>query len=421
MEKSLSINSKTGIITSAKPDSLFVKIVLGILNNMNKGTLNVVFPWGEEMKFGGDDSSITANIKITDPRFFKKVVLYGDIGFGEAYVEGYWETESITNVISWMILNVENNPAISGGSRRFSPISMLKYINKVYHKMNLNSRTGSRRNISSHYDLNNDFFRLWLDESMTYSSAIFKSEQTTLLEGQIEKYDRICRELKLKPTDHVLEIGCGWGGFSAYAAKNYECRITAVTISKEQFDFALKRINDNNLSGQVEVLLKDYRDIEGQFDKIVSIEMIEAVGHEFLPAYFSKIDQLLKKDGAVALQAITSHDSNYKQLRKGVDWIQKHIFPGSLLPSIGIINEVVNKTSNMHLHSLMGFGYDYARTLKEWREKFNSRVEDIMQLKFDTEFVRKWNYYLSYCEAAFKMRNINVVQLVYTRPNNRNL
>lgn len=421
MEKSLSINSKTGIITSAKPDSLFVKIVLGILNNMNKGTLNVVFPWGEEMKFGGDDSSITANIKITDPRFFKKVVLYGDIGFGEAYVEGYWETESITNVISWMILNVENNPAISGGSRRFSPISMLKYINKVYHKMNLNSRTGSRRNISSHYDLNNDFFRLWLDESMTYSSAIFKSEQTTLLEGQIEKYDRICRELKLKPTDHVLEIGCGWGGFSAYAAKNYGCRITAVTISKEQFDFAVKRINENNLSGQVEVLLKDYRDIEGQFDKIVSIEMIEAVGHEFLPAYFSKIDQLLKKDGAVALQAITSHDSNYKQLRKGVDWIQKHIFPGSLLPSIGIINEVVNKTSNMHLHSLMGFGYDYARTLKEWREKFNSRVEDIMQLKFDTEFVRKWNYYLSYCEAAFKMRNINVVQLVYTRPNNRNL
>lgn len=421
MEKSLSINSKTGIITSARPDSLFVKIVLGILNNMNKGNLNVVFPWGEEMKFGGDDSSITANIKITDPRFFKKVVLYGDIGFGEAYVEGYWETESITNVISWMILNVENNPAISGGSRRFSPISILKYINKVYHKMNLNSRTGSRRNISSHYDLNNDFFRLWLDESMTYSSAIFKSEQTTLLEGQIEKYDRICRELKLKPTDHVLEIGCGWGGFSAYAAKNYGCRITAVTISKEQFDFALKRINDNNLSGQVEVLLKDYRDIEGQFDKIVSIEMIEAVGHEFLPAYFSKIDQLLKKDGAVALQAITSHDSNYKQLRKGVDWIQKHIFPGSLLPSIGIINEVVNKTSNMHLHSLMGFGYDYARTLKEWREKFNSRVEDIMQLKFDTEFVRKWNYYLSYCEAAFKMRNINVVQLVYTRPNNRNL
>ncbi len=421
MEKSLNINSRAERIASVRPNSLFVKIVLGILQKMSKGTLNVVFPWGEELTFGNGDNTMSANIKITDERFFKKVVLYGDIGFGEAYVDGYWETDSITNVISWMILNVENNPAISGGSRRFSPISLLKYVNKIYHRMNLNSKKGSRKNISSHYDLNNDFFRLWLDESMTYSSAIFKSEQTTLLEGQIEKYDRICRELKIKPSDHVLEIGCGWGGFSAYAAKNYGCSITAVTISKEQYDFAVKRIQDNGLSGQVEVLLKDYRDIEGQFDKVVSIEMIEAVGHEFLPAYFSKIDKLLKKDGAVALQAITSHDSNYRQLRNGVDWIQKHIFPGSLLPSIGIINEVVNKTSNMHLHSLKGFGYDYARTLKEWREKFNLRIDDIMQLKFDTEFVRKWNYYLSYCEAAFKMRNINVVQLVYTRPNNRNL
>ena len=421
MEESLNINSRAERIASVRPNSLFVKIVLGILQKMSKGTLNVVFPWGEELTFGNGDNTMSANIKITDERFFKKVVLYGDIGFGEAYVDGYWETDSITNVISWMILNVENNPAISGGSRRFSPISLLKYVNKIYHRMNLNSKKGSRKNISSHYDLNNDFFRLWLDESMTYSSAIFKSEQTTLLEGQIEKYDRICRELKIKPSDHVLEIGCGWGGFSAYAAKNYGCSITAVTISKEQYDFAVKRIQDNGLSGQVEVLLKDYRDIEGQFDKVVSIEMIEAVGHEFLPAYFSKIDKLLKKDGAVALQAITSHDSNYRQLRNGVDWIQKHIFPGSLLPSIGIINEVVNKTSNMHLHSLKGFGYDYARTLKEWREKFNLRIDDIMQLKFDTEFVRKWNYYLSYCEAAFKMRNINVVQLVYTRPNNRNL
>ena len=227
--------------------------------------------------------------------------------------------------------------------------------------------------------------------------------------------------LNLKPTDHVLEIGTGWGGFALFAAENYGCKVTTTTISKEQYYHAFHLITEKKLNDKIEVLLRDYRELEGQYDKIVSIEMLEAVGHKFLPVYFSKINSLLKKDGAAALQVITSHDSNYDELRKGVDWIQKHIFPGSLLPSISAINNAVNQTSNLHLHDMKNFGLDYAKTLKVWREKFNGKKAEILNLGFDSTFIRKWNYYLSYCEAAFAMRNIGVVQMIYTRPNNRDL
>jgi len=421
MEKVISIKNTLEAESTNWATSLYKKIVLEILSKMEKGQLNVTFPNGEEFVFGGSDKAVVANIKINNSRFFKRIVMYGDVGFGEAYVDGDWDTDNITNVISWMILNVENNPAVSGSGRKFSPISLLKSINRAYHKLNINSKSGSKKNISEHYDLNNDFFKLWLDESMTYSSAIFEGDTTDLREAQIAKYDRLCRQLKIKSTDHVLEIGTGWGGFSIYAAENYGCKITSITISKEQYDYAKNLMTEKNLDKQIDVQLKDYRDISGSYDKIVSIEMLEAVGHEYLPTYFSKVNGLLKPDGAIGLQVITSHDSNYNQLRKGIDWIQKHIFPGSLLPSIAAINSAVNKTSNLYMHDLKNIGLDYARTLKEWRMSFNSRLNEVLKLNFTNTFVRKWNYYLSYCEAAFAMRNISVVQIVYTRPNNRNL
>ena len=421
MEKVITINNYAVERDKWKKYSLYENIVLKILTKMNKGELRVTFPDGEVKTFGGTDKSVTANIRIINPRFYKRIVLFGDIGFGEAYVEGDWETDSITNVISWMILNIENNPAVSGGVKKFSPISLLKVLNRAYHKFNMNTKTKSKKNISDHYDLNNDFFKLWLDESMTYSSAIFTDKNEDLYKAQLEKYDRICRELNIKPTDHVLEIGSGWGGFSIYATENYGCRITTTTISEEQYEYARNLIAGKKLDDKIEILLKDYRELSGSYDKIVSIEMLEAVGHEFLPKYFSKVNELLKPDGAIALQVITSHDSNYEQLRKGVDWIQKHVFPGSLLPSVGAINSAVNKTSNLYLHDLKNFGLDYAKTLKIWREKFNSKLDEVFKLNFIDTFVRKWNYYLCYCEAAFVMRNISVVQMVYTRPNNRNL
>ena len=421
MEKVIAINNYTVERDSVQKYALYKNIVLKILSGMNKGELRVTLPDGEVKTFGGADKSVTANIRIVNPRFYKRIVLFGDIGFGEAYVDGDWETDSITNVISWMILNVENNPAISGSGKKFSPISLLKVLNRAYHKFNMNTKSKSKKNISDHYDLNNDFFKLWLDDSMTYSSAIFTDKNEDLYKAQLEKYDRICRELKLKPTDHVLEIGSGWGGFSIYAAENYGCRITTTTISEEQYKYARNLIAENKLDDRIEILVKDYRELNGSYDKIVSIEMLEAVGHEFLPKYFSKVNELLKPNGAIAIQVITSHDSNYEQLRKGVDWIQKHIFPGSLLPSVGAINSAVNKTSNLYLHDLKNFGLDYAKTLKLWRDKFNSKLNEVFKLNFKNSFIRKWNYYLSYCEAAFSMRNISVVQMVYTRPNNRNL
>ena len=401
--------------------NLYKNIVLSLLEKMNKGTLYLTLPDGEVKMYGGADRNITASINILSPLFFKKIVLYGDIGFGEAYVDGYWDTDDITNVISWMILNVESNPALSGSSKKYSPIRMLKVLNRLYHKFNNNTRIGSRKNISEHYDLNNDFFKLWLDDSMTYSSAYFEYKEQSLYDAQIAKYEKLSSELNIKPTDHVLEIGSGWGGFSIFMAEKYGCTITTVTISEEQYKYAKALIESKKLDDKITILLKDYREITGSFDKIVSVEMLEAVGHEYLLSYFKKINEVLRPDGVLGLQVITSHDSNYEQLRKGVDWIQKYIFPGSLLPSVAAINKAVNKTGNMYLHNLKNFGPDYARTLSEWKSRFNSKADEIKELGFGESFLRKWNYYLSYCEAAFAMRNISVVQMVYTRPNNRNI
>ncbi|HNW00257.1 MAG TPA: cyclopropane-fatty-acyl-phospholipid synthase family protein, partial [Chitinophagales bacterium] len=236
--------------------------------------------------------------------------------------------------------------------------------------------------------------------------------------AQTAKYESLCQSLKLTPADHVLEIGTGWGGFAEYAAKTYGCKITTVTISKEQHAYATERLQKAGLSDRVEVLLRDYRHIEGVFDKVVSIEMIEAVGAQYLDTYFKKIQSVLKPDGVLALQAIICPDSRFESFKKNVDFIQKHIFPGSLLPSIAAINESVNKTGDLFMFGLKDLGRSYGTTLAAWRERFNANIDQVAQMGFDETFIRKWNYYFAYCEAAFNMRNINVVQMVYTRPNN---
>jgi cyclopropane-fatty-acyl-phospholipid synthase len=280
---------------------------------------------------------------------------------------------------------------------------------------------GSRRNISRHYDLNNEFFRLFLDPTLTYSSAYFCREGMNLEDAQIAKYERLCRLLRLKSSDHVLEIGSGWGANAIYMSRHYGCRVTSVTISEEQYRLASERVREAGLDNRVTIQLKDYRVIEAidaRFDKIVSVEMLEAVGHSYMDEYFAKCHALLKKDGILALQVITCPDSRYESLRKGIDWIQKHIFPGSLLPSVGAINNAVNRTGDLTLVDLKDLGLHYAQTLRAWYDQFNSRLSEIRSLGFDEHFVRKWNYYLCYCEAAFAMRNIHVMQLVYTRPNN---
>jgi cyclopropane-fatty-acyl-phospholipid synthase len=253
---------------------------------------------------------------------------------------------------------------------------------------------------------------------MTYSSAYFKEEGMTLEQAQLAKYGRLCRKMHLKPEDHVLEIGSGWGGNAIYMAKNYGCRVTTVTISEEQYRLSKEKIRKENLGSKIEVQLMDYRKLSGTYDKIVSIEMLEAVGADYYNEYFSKCSQLLKRNGILALQVITCPDSRFESIKKGVDWIQKHIFPGSLLPSVGAINLSINKTGDLTLVDLKDIGLHYAHTLATWHKAFNAKLEEVKKLGFDENFIRKWNYYLCYCEAAFAMRNINVMQMIYTRPNN---
>ncbi len=329
-----------------------------------------------------------------------------------------WDTDNITHVIQWFLLNVDHAPTVSGSGVKSILLNLLKAFNKVYHLRRANSLSGSRKNISEHYDLNNEFFALFLDPTMTYSSAYYSRKDMTLEEAQREKYDRLCRQLHLKPEDHVLEIGSGWGGNAIYMAKTYGCKVTTLTISEEQYKLAKERIATEGLEDKITIQVKDYRQMEGKFDKIVSIEMLEAVGAEYYDAYFRKCADLLKKDGIFALQVITCPDSRFESLKNGVDWIQKHIFPGSLLPSIGAINRAVNSTSDLTLVDLKDIGLHYAHTLRVWYDNFNAHLDEVKQLGFDDYFIRKWNYYLCYCEAAFAMRNINVMQLVYTRPNN---
>ena len=395
----------------------YEQAILGMFEKMTKGHLHVSLPGGEEIVIGTGEGDISAFISVHHTGFFKRCVLYGDIGFGEAYTDGDWDTPNITNVLKWFLLNIDNAPTVSGSRLRSLGLNLLKVINRLSHIKRKNSLAGSRKNIAAHYDLNNEFFSLFLDPGMTYSSAYFQKEGMTLLEAQEAKYDRLCRQLNLQPGDHVLEIGSGWGANAIYMAKNYGCEVTTLTISEEQFKLANERIAEAGLQDKITVLMQDYRTMKGRFDKIVSVEMIEAVGHKFLPAYFKKCEELLEPTGILALQAITCPDSRYDHLRKGVDWIQKHIFPGSLLPSVGAINKAINKTSEFTLVDLKDLGLDYATTLAAWREQFNSNAAHIRSLGFDEFFIRKWNYYFSYCEAAFAMRNINVLQMVYVRPN----
>jgi len=392
--------------------------VLNLISKMDKGSLSLTLPDGQQVHLGDGNSTVKATIVIKDAAFYKNLFLYGDIGFGEGFVNGIWDTDNITNVIKWVLLNIENAPSVSGSKAKTTALNIFKWLNRIYHNSRANTITGSQKNIAEHYDLNNDFFATFLDPTMTYSSGYFKDESITLQDAQYAKYERLAQQLNLKATDHVLEIGSGWGGNAIYMASTYGCKVTSVTISVEQQRMAMERVAEAGLTDQVEVVIRDYRAITGMYDKIVSIEMLEAVGHHYYEEYFAKCNEVLKPDGIIAIQVITCPDSRYMSLSKGVDWIQKHIFPGSLLPSVAKINEAINRTGDLTMVDLKDLGLDYARTLHLWNEAFLKNIAQVKDLGFDDTFIRKWRYYFNYCEAAFAMRNINVMQMVYSRPNN---
>ncbi len=396
----------------------YKKTILKFLQPMQSGYLHITLANGEILELGSKQNELHADVTVLDDEFFRRAFLFGDIGFAESYMAGEWTTNDLTKLLSWFLLNVDKAPTLSGSAAKTLILNAFQFANKIFHKKRKNSLTGSRKNIAEHYDLSNEFFSLFLDNTMTYSSGYYTQPDLEPEKAQYAKYDSLCTSLKLSSADHLLEIGTGWGGFAIFAAKNYGCKITSVTISKQQHDFATNRIKEQHLEHLIEVQLKDYRLIDGKFDKVVSIEMIEAVGAQYLKVYFDKIQSVLKPNGVLALQAIVCPDSRFESFKNNVDFIQKHIFPGSLLPSIAAINTAINETGDLFLFGLKDLGKSYVITLSEWRKNFNGNIDQVKQLGFDETFIRKWNYYFSYCEAAFDMRNINVVQMVYTRPNN---
>jgi cyclopropane-fatty-acyl-phospholipid synthase len=393
-------------------NSLSRKVVLGRLQHLEVGFLRVTDD--TETRTFGVRGDLAAAITISDPRFYSSLALGGALGAAEAYMLGYWSSDDLTAVVRVLVRNrsvLENLE--SGFARVMTPVA------KIAHWVNRNTKSGSRRNIAAHYDLGNDFFKLWLDESMMYSAAVFEKDDMTLEEASIAKLDRICRKLELSPDDHVLEIGTGWGGFAVYAAANYGCRITTTTISAEQFAFAKERVQRAGLQDRVTLLLEDYRDLQGVYDKIVSIEMIEAVGHEYLDTYFAQCSRLLKANGMMLLQAITIADQRYKSALKSVDFIQRYIFPGGFLPSVTALAQSLTASTDMRMFHLEDIGAHYAETLRHWRERFFSKLDKIWTMEYGEEFLRMWHYYYCYCEGAFIERAIGNIQVVLVKPDCR--
>jgi cyclopropane-fatty-acyl-phospholipid synthase len=412
---------------SARP-SAFRAPVLAAFSAMVRGRLQIDLPDGSSAEFGAGPEPLplgvagSARIRVKRDAFFRKCVLSGDIGFAESYIDGDWTSPDLVAVVAWFLLNLENAPTVSGSRRAGRPaLNLLRLVNRLGHAMRPNSRATARRNIGDHYDLSNDFFALFLDPTMMYSSAKWARPGLTLEEAQAEKNESLCRSLRLSPDDHVLEIGTGWGGWAIHAARAHRCRVTTVTLSRRQFEHASLRVAQAGLADRVAVRLQDFRETTGVYDKVASIEMVEALGHRYLPEFCRVVNRSLKRDGLLGMQFITCPDPRYGEFRRGVDFIQKHIFPGSLLLSLNRLGDLLSREAGMILHGAEDMGRDYALTLRRWAEAFGSRTEEVRALGFDDRFVRKWAYYLAYCEAAFALRNISVVQTVHTRPNNLSL
>jgi cyclopropane-fatty-acyl-phospholipid synthase len=384
------------------------KAVLLALLQVRDGAVAVTTPDGHRLRFGNGGGPDTA-LKINDWRFARRVLTHGDIGFAEGLMAGEWESEDLAALLTLLASNVERFARLLEGS------IFGKALNGFRHLTRANTRAGSRRNILAHYDLGNRFYEAWLDRSMTYSSARFDQHMRDLESAQQAKYRALAEHLDLKPCEHVLEIGCGWGGFAEFAAREYGVRVTGITISDEQFAYARERLAKAGLSDRVEIRRQDYRDVEGQFDKVASIEMFEAVGEEYWPAYFKKIADVLKPGGRAGLQIITIEDRLFENYRKRADFIQRYVFPGGMLASIERLKQETAK-AGLAWSKVEAFGQSYAETLAEWARRFQAKWHDIRAMGFDERFKQLWLFYLGYCEAGFRTGRTDVVQLELAKP-----
>jgi cyclopropane-fatty-acyl-phospholipid synthase len=388
------------------------RVVLARLKYLRHGEL-VLRDADEQYVFGRRDAVFphTVSVTVTDPAFYTRVLLHGALGGGEAYMEGYWRCDNLTAMIELFLCNRQHLGKLARGVKWLvKPLALLqRYLRR-------NTLKGSRRNIEAHYDLGNELFELFLDPTMMYSCGIFDHGQATLQEASEAKLERICRKLDLKPTDHVLEIGTGWGGFALYAARHYGCRVTTCTISRKQYEYASQRVRDAGLEDHITLLLDDYRELDGSYDKLVSIEMIEAIGHRNFATYFRKCSDLLKADGMMLLQSITISDQRYPVAKNSIDFIQRYIFPGGCLPCVAALGEAIAGNTDLRAYHLEDIGPHYATTLHHWRRRFFANIDKVRRLGYPERFIRMWEYYLAYCEGGFRQRVIGTVQLLLVKP-----
>ena len=399
-------------VKSWRSTELTKRLVFKLFSSLRHGEL-VVHDNGETYRFGGGDLSIapSAAVTIHEPRAYSRILMGGTMGAAEAYIDGDWSTDQLTSVTRVFSSNM---PILE--SMKNKQNWLIKSALKLAHAARKNSLIGSRENIAAHYDLGNDFFSLFLDPTLMYSSAVFPPNYDNLAEASQYKLKLICEDLELKPTDHLIEIGTGWGGMAIYAAENYGCKVTTTTISREQLEYARAEVEKRGLQDKITLLFEDYRDLSGQFDKLVSIEMIEAVGHEYFDTYFSCVSKLLKPDGKAVIQAITINKQRYDDYRKSVDFIKRYIFPGGCLPSLNVISGALTRRTDMQIIDLRDIALDYARTLQHWHDAFMAELDAVKALGFDEKFIRMWRFYLSYCEGGFRERIIGTYQITMAKP-----
>ena len=362
------------------------------------------------LEFGAERTGVDATLEVLDPAFYAELAFGGSVGAGESYMLGHWRTPDLTALMRLMLRNRHALDAMETGLARFSAP-----LRTVAHWLHRNTRAGSRRNISAHYDLGNDFFRLMLDETMMYSCALFERPEMSLAEAQRAKLDAICRKLALGPQDRVLEIGTGWGGFAIHAAARTGCRVTTTTVSPSQFALANERVRAAGLADRVTVLLQDYRDLQGTYDKLVSIEMIEAVGHQYFGEFFRRCAARLVPGGRMLLQSITIADRHYARARDEVDFIKRYVFPGCCIPAVSALAQAMAESSDLRIVQLEDIGPHYATTLVRWRDNFRARIECVRALGYPESFIRMWEFYLGYCEAGFAKRALGDVQMLLAR------
>ncbi len=391
-------------------DAFLRRRLLAQLAPMHDGQLRVRDAFGEVL-LGDGRGPLQATVTIDDPAFYRKVAAQGSVGAGESYIHGDWRCDDLVALVR---LLVRNRDLLDGMER--GPARAAGWLLRGWNRLRRNSREGSRRNIAAHYDLGNDFFALFLSPDLMYSSALYAQADEPLEVASTRKLDRICQQLQLQPGDRVVEIGTGWGGFAVHAARHYGCHVTTTTISAKQHALAVQRVQDAGLQERVTVLMQDYRDLQGQFDKLVSIEMIEAIGAEFLDTYMGTLQRLLKPDGVALLQAITIEDHRYEQARRSVDYIKRFVFPGSFIPSINAIMAAKTRASDLQLIAQQDFGHSYALTLRAWRQRFLAQRAAVQAQGFDERFCRLWEFYLAYCEGGFLERSIGVSHLLLARP-----